>query len=369
MLKCRLAAVLRQLAVAAQERLLRRVLGIGVIAEHVVCHRVDHALIPLHDRPERVHVARRRARQFGGRGVGQRRPLVKLDVDMRQEVTPGGEWIPSNPVYTPARRARWRAARRAARGQRAGGSGRAAEARPRRRPCRSRAAASAVWPCGSRAGTNSQMSMPASSQRPATPRTSRATCQNQRPPGAGHSVPGRAARVEPVDVDGDVDATRRARRVDELVRRRASCTSSARTRTLPAARAAMHFLFPRAPRVTQADLDDGAHPRHLSQAADRARVAVAQAGDLVAEVQVRVDVQDVQRPVVRQAADDHRRRRVVPGHHQRRRAGRDDLAHGRRAGGEVCGEVPDRRSERRPRSRRSRPPTPSGTSGPPRSKS
>ena len=99
------------------------------------------------------------------------------------------------------------------------------------------------------------------------------------------------------------------------------------------------FVLARAPHVTQAHLHDGAHPRQLAQAADRARVAVAQTGDLVAEVEVRVHVQDVERPVVRQAADDDRRRRVVPGHHQRRRAGRDDLAHGRRAGGQVGREV------------------------------
>ena len=99
------------------------------------------------------------------------------------------------------------------------------------------------------------------------------------------------------------------------------------------------FVLARAPHVTEPDLHDGAHPGQLAQPPDRARVAVAQAGDLVAEVQVRVDVQDVERPVVRQAADDDRRRRVVAGDDERGGAGGDDLTHGGGPGGQVRGEV------------------------------
>ena len=108
---------------------------------------------------------------------------------------------------------------------------------------------------------------------------------------------------------------------------------------MPAARAAVDFFFARAPHVAEPDLHDGAHPGQLAQPPDRARVAVAQTGDLVTEVQVRVDVQDVERPVVRQAADDDRRRRVVAGDDQRGGAGRDDLPHGGGPGGQIGGEV------------------------------
>ena len=207
--------------------------------------------------------ARARSADVGSGSVAH----LWLDVVMRQGVTAGrGADSKSNQVYTPETAGRRWARRRGRAGRRGPGEPRRRVRRRggawrRRRSCSSRAAASAVWPCGSRPGANSQTSTPASSQRPATPRTSRASCQNQRPPGAGHRVPGRAARVEPVDVDGDVDAVRRVEARGELVEQRRAALVHLLGADQDVAGGARgdDFLLARAPHVPQPHLHDGAH--------------------------------------------------------------------------------------------------------------
>ncbi len=79
----------------------------------------------------------------------------------------------------------------------------------------------------------------------------------------------------------------------------------------------LHVPRPPAPHRPQPDLHDRAGARELADPPDRARVAAADPVDLVAEIDVRVDVQDVDRLTPVERLDDHRRNRVQPADDQR----------------------------------------------------
>ena len=100
------------------------------------------------------------------------------------------------------------------------------------------------------------------------PHVSRATCQNQTPR-RRERVPARS-RVEPVDVDGDVDARAGLEELEEVVDA-ALVDFSARMRTLPAARAAVTSSSRVLPHVAKPDLHDGAHPLRAAAEAGQCR--------------------------------------------------------------------------------------------------
>jgi hypothetical protein len=59
-------------------------------------------------------------------------------------------------------------------------------------------------------------------------------------------------------------------------------------------------------------VDDAGDVVHLARAAHRAAVALADAADLVAEVEVRVDLDEVQRAVARNELMHHHTRWLIP---------------------------------------------------------
>ncbi|MOA13079.1 hypothetical protein D3C78_1331110 [compost metagenome] len=88
------------------------------------------------------------------------------------------------------------------------------------------------------------------------------------------------------------------------------------------------FFRPAAALGAQADLDDAVHVRHFGGAADGAGQTVAHAVDVVAPVQVGVDVHQRDRTLLVQAAQDGGGDAVVAAQHDGHGAGGGDAAHG-----------------------------------------
>ena len=89
----------------------------------------------------------------------------------------------------------------------------------------------------------------------------------------------------------------------------------------------VQFGFSGAADAAQADLNHAGDPGHLGGAAHRAAVAVPDAVDLVAPVDVGVDLHDADRAMGLEARDDRDHHGIVAAEHDRDRAGIQDRIH------------------------------------------